>query len=393
MRRVCANSDLVAWSGQSGRIDFVTPKTPLKSHTSLLHGSGVHAIAFSDDGSRILSAGQDGKIVVWSLETKQKLQTINAHRGSVRDADFVDAKRIISGGQDRRLCLSDIDSGEVAELTNRLKPVSTVAISSDGKRFAAGIEDTRMLIGDIDHPDDAEVLDLPFTYAVDMKFLDDPAVLVVSTLGGRIAVLNLPDLRAARIFRCVRGFGRLAFARKSKRLIVGAGDGAIQSIQLADSVVDEISVDCDSLNDARIIDTRAIVVCPSRGSASVMHLASGRLLSRIPDYSDNSIPAGLRNSNLLCVDESAESKKLAFGTDSGQILIWNAADAKLRVHGKAGGRSINVVRFAADSSMLVSGGEDGAISLWDLSRADASTELTRHGGVIRGLEFHPMASV
>jgi hypothetical protein len=200
----------------------------------------------------------------------------------------------------------------------------------------------------------------------------------------------LPDVRAARIFETVQGFGHFAVAAASRRLIVGAGDGSIEAIDLSGKWIDEISVPCNSLQAAELIDdAQSVVVCLDRGPAKVLGLDTGQLLREIPDPADASIPEPLRSCTVLCVDASRDGQRLALGNDAGQVLVWNAADGTLQAHGAAGGRRILLVRWIDDSSVLVSGGEDGAVRLWDLSRADQSRELARHGAVIRGLELSP----
>ncbi|MEM7316796.1 MAG: WD40 repeat domain-containing protein, partial [Planctomycetota bacterium] len=371
-------------------ISFATPGTAGQFRGDLAHGSGVRDIAFSKDGSTLLSAGDDGNIVAWSVETNERAQTMSPHKGAVNQVEFIDNKRVISGGDDRRICLSNLEDGEHSILAVGKDTITAIAVSRNGDRFAAGFGNTRMLIGDIDDVDNAALIVLPDTYAVDLQFLEQQDLLIASLLSGRINLWNLPEIQSARTFRCVKGFGRFAIAPNTGRLILGAGDGSIEEIRYAHALIDEININAKSLNDAKIVDDgKAIVFCPDQGPAQIIHLASGRRLRSIPDYADRSVPPGLKEFDLLCVDESADNSKLAFGSSSGQVLVWNVADGKLRVLGHSRDRGILAVRFIGDGAELVSGGEDGAVRRWDLSHPNESTEITRHGGVIRGLELSP----
>ena len=70
---------------------------------------------------------------------------------------------------------------------------------------------------------------------------------------------------------------------------------------------------------------------------------------------------------------STDGKKLASADGSGTIILWDLATGDLikrcRGHGKGGIWSLS---FSAESTVLVSGGADGTVRLWDIEvRADA----------------------
>jgi WD40 repeat protein len=44
---------------------------------------GVHAVAFSPDGSKLATGGWDQRIKIWDTSTGKELQTINAHDRTV----------------------------------------------------------------------------------------------------------------------------------------------------------------------------------------------------------------------------------------------------------------------------------------------------------------------
>ncbi|MDP6960875.1 MAG: hypothetical protein QF595_05055 [Dehalococcoidia bacterium] len=66
------------------------------------HDGGVESAAYSPDGRRIVTAGQDRTAKVWEAQTGKELLTLTGHNGPVTSAAYSpDGRRIVTAGQDR----------------------------------------------------------------------------------------------------------------------------------------------------------------------------------------------------------------------------------------------------------------------------------------------------
>jgi WD40 repeat protein len=80
---------------------------------SLWHSRPVNALAFSRDGSRLLSGGDDTTIKLWDTATGQAIRTFAGHSASVRSVAFTpDEQRVISGSHDRTVRIWDVATGD-----------------------------------------------------------------------------------------------------------------------------------------------------------------------------------------------------------------------------------------------------------------------------------------
>ncbi len=112
------------------------------------HAEAVTAIAFSPDGSRILSGSDDKTLKVWDASTGQEMLTLEGHTKSIRDAAYSpNGSRIVSGSSDATLRIWDGTTGDpIAVLSRHEKEVTAVAYSPDGSRIASVSQDKTIKI-------------------------------------------------------------------------------------------------------------------------------------------------------------------------------------------------------------------------------------------------------
>ncbi len=101
------------------------------------HDGGARSVVFVGDGALAASAGDDGAVRFWDVETGKKTRVFKGHRGRVHDiAVSADGRRMISGGADQTVRYWDVSSGRVLWVSRiGSDPVKTVDLSPDA-RFA-----------------------------------------------------------------------------------------------------------------------------------------------------------------------------------------------------------------------------------------------------------------
>ncbi|MCA9137505.1 MAG: protein kinase [Planctomycetales bacterium] len=378
----------LAWGGQSGRLNVVTIGNPDSKIKKLDHGGPITAVRFSRDGGKIVSAGENGIVNIWS---SSKLDRIGEHQitqTTINAADFINDDEVILGTAYGSVVRYDPAADQSTILYQSRASILSIDVNDDSTQFAAGARDNRLTIGRLDDPSSIRVVDTEFGPLLDVEFWESKNALVTSGLNSRLIVWQLPNLNVGNSNRYFAGAGHFAIDRSADRLLIGGGDGGVVVLDDVQSQPDVIHTDHGGVGDLMFNDS-TLVVCHETGPASVLMLETGRLLRNVPDQSFRDDHPQSTPETMTCVALSGDGSKLAFGTDDGRILLWDAASGKTRLHGAPSEKAIEEIRLSSDAAVALTGGVDGSIRIWDLSKADASNSVAALGGVIRDLALSP----
>jgi WD40 repeat protein len=129
---------------------FLNLTQTLRLHGQALNGHArrVWCVAPFPDNERIVSASDDGSVIVWNLRTKEKERHWFHEGGATTVAVSPDGKKVVSGGRDYALRLWDAES--VHPLSGPWKlhedRVWSVAWSPDGSCIASCSADNNLII-------------------------------------------------------------------------------------------------------------------------------------------------------------------------------------------------------------------------------------------------------
>ncbi|KAF5321442.1 hypothetical protein D9619_000082 [Psilocybe cf. subviscida] len=110
--------------------------------------SRVYSVAWSPNGSQIISGSDDGTVQIWNAVTGKLEAKLQGHRGSVNSVAFSqNGSQIVSGSDDNTVRIWNTLTGEAeAELQGHTGYVKSVAFSQDGSQVVSGSFDKTVRI-------------------------------------------------------------------------------------------------------------------------------------------------------------------------------------------------------------------------------------------------------
>jgi WD40 repeat protein len=104
--------------------------------SNIPHSGSVHSVAFSPDGTRVLSGSYDKTLKLWDAVSGELIRTFERHPGWVLSVGFSpDGARVLSGGGDGTIRLWVAATGPLLRFFGgHSYGVTSVAFSPEGAR-------------------------------------------------------------------------------------------------------------------------------------------------------------------------------------------------------------------------------------------------------------------
>jgi WD40 repeat protein len=420
-------------SPNSDRIAIVCGKQVLLCRSDLTelrilpHSFHVMCIAFSPDGSRLLSATDDGKVRVWSAFSGQPIGEAIDERNQIFGAAFTpdgrivvatstgllrvwteptlsplastiwhpeglqtvvispDEKTILTGADDSQARLWDLSTCHlVGRSLPHNAPVTAAAFTADGARLITAAANRVTLWSIVGQVKAGETLETDGDVTCVMF---DPGrdVFVTATRNGEarfwrvsdckpVGSVMHPSRRSARIFA-------VAFNSHDRCFLTASEDGTIRKWDYDGQPVGT-PITASQITCAAFSPDRRWVAAGSIDGAAVWDLDTGKLVS------SPTVRGGARAN--ACVF-SPDGATLAIALDDGSASVCDSRSGTARFgalrHSLGEAEPICAVAFSRNQKRLATGSEDGSVIVWDTANGREITERLSLSASVTALAF------
>jgi WD40 repeat protein len=201
-----------------------------KETASFPHHSAVRPLAFSPDGSRLVTGTRNGKILIWDIKKGGVAVETEGHPGIIMSIAWSrDGRTIASASGDKTVKLWDAVTGqEQVTLRGHSGGVYSVAISPDGKKVASGSWDRTVRIWDADNGNQIRQLPGHQADVWSVAFSPDGATVAA---GGEDRTVRLWNVETGSDVATYRGHQgtiyALAFSADGSALASGGREGLL----------------------------------------------------------------------------------------------------------------------------------------------------------------------
>jgi WD40 repeat protein/serine/threonine protein kinase len=299
------------------------------------HTGTVLSLALAEQGRYLASSGADRTLRFWDTENGSQPQAPIVHSDAIASVAWSDDRHFITlGGKDKTFRVVDLRTGRSTLTRERSEPVELVSISADGTQLASYSRD------------------------IGLKLWSMSATARPSELNERGNVLAL-------------GLG----ADPDQLLSAGLGN-------VGACIWDLASGSCTTRLPVRLDRVRALAISPDRQRLALAGSGSQIFIWDLTQKIPTQVIGGLGD----------ETRALSFSVD-GRTLAAAGLDRKLRIfsvdsaallHEVATSTAIQTLSVDPRSGALVSGDQAGVLTVWDLGTGQSRGAWQAHSDWILG---------
>jgi WD40 repeat protein len=335
--------------------------------------SGVPAaLGLSDDGSRFLTTAESGWVQLWETESARSVARVRLAEPVTARAFSPSGVSVVLGGRLGALTLWEPNSGQLRQLEGHRGTVTAASFSRRGDLLAsAGSDRTLSLWSTLTGKRLAPALrDVGNVQA--LAWAPDGTTLV---FGSDDRMLGLIDARHPQYAERVRGHPGpvllASFAGSGQIVTLGTQLGLRVWSHRAPPLPRELAHQANVLAQAFVSSELLATAGLAQDGVCLWQISEERCTTRLP----------VREGHIRALSVHASTRRLALGTSTGVVTVWNL-DTTLPEHvlGAASGQ-IRSLEFTRDGSQLLSSSNEGSAVLWDVSSGNAVQRFVAGAGV------------
>jgi eukaryotic-like serine/threonine-protein kinase len=351
------------------------------------HWGRVSCVAWSKDGKRVASGGDNNVIRVWDAETMRELAVLRGHTRDVLGVAFSpDGRRILSGSLDKTLRLWDVENGKELHHVEASAPVNGVALSPDGLRALSAGNDSLVRLWDVQTGKELCSLTGHTNGAVKSVAFSPDGRRALS--GGGDNTLRLWDLEGRKELHCLQGHtgivNAVAFSPDGRRAL-SCNIHRYYQKEHADGPAGDYHLrlwDLEAGKEVRRFeghtrrvwgvsfsaDGRRALSCAEDAAVRLWEVDTGKELRRFEGH----------EGSVIGVAFSPDDRRALSGGGDGTVRLWDV-EAGQEIGPIAGPISrARRATFSADGRFVLAAGGDRIVRVWDVETGKERQRFTGH---------------
>ena len=356
----------------------------------------IHSVSFSNDGTRIVS-GVGDSINIWDTTSKECTCTLEGHRKQITAVAFsFDGSKVLSASFDKKIKMWDVNTGEcISTFKGHHKPVTAIAVTNNSTNKTVSVsDDGRIKIWDVEMGEELQRSKLCHKDSVMRMCLNsDNTILTTGSRDCDIRVWNTATGECIQILTKHNDWVRaIKFSKDGTKMASASNEIIIwdtktweilHMLNVGDANSGEDGEDEDEdkyllIKTVTFDKTGARLLSGDEHSnLKLWNIDSGECISNLEGHTSKI--ASARFSNFM------DGKETIISRAAMEIKFWNPESAvcKLTITHE----SINSIDFNDDYTKMISGSDDKAVKIWDLGTGMCITTLSGHTDFVLNVSY------
>jgi WD40 repeat protein len=339
--------------------------------------SRIINLAASTDGAHFLSANEDGEACLWTLAGKKEYCV--RHNDMLNDAALSpDGTHLVTAGEDGFVNVWDGESGSPIQSFELKSNVWDVAVSGNNQWLAVGLASGNMTLIDLESMRIEVTFNLGNKEIYNLAFSPDDRWLALGLSSGQVSLWLVNGGESRPGPKHDSGANKIEFSPDGNWLVSVAPDktaraantlfGGTKYVLPHNDWVEDVAFSPDGTWFVTAADDKLLRVFETETGREKFRMEHAGYVSR--------------------VRVSPNGQWIAATGFDGRALVWDSVygtlvrELPLDTIGTA-------LAFTPDSRLLITGSQDGQISLWDLSTLDARVGYVDFPDLIHKAKFDP----
>lgn len=296
------------------------PSSMFLQQTLSTGSGGVMSVAISGDANILASANRDRNIMLWNLDTGQRMQAFPGHDQTINHISFSpDGKTLASASSDQTVKLwNPITGRELRVFRGHTGTVSDVAFSPDNRVLASTSYDTTIKLWNLSTGEEIRTFHGHTDRVLSIAFSPDGKIFATSSSDRTIKLWN-------------------PFTGEEIRTLRGHGDNVMHV--------------------AFSPDGKTLASASSDNTVKIWNIANGTEIRTLTGH----------QGTVWSVVYSMNATMLASGGSDDSIKLWNPFNGE-EIRTLTGHTDrVDAIAFSPDGKILASGSKDGTIKIWRVS--------------------------
>jgi WD40 repeat protein len=334
------------------------------------HSGQVNVAAYSPDGTRVLTASDDGTARIWDAASGAEIAVFRANAGKIVSAVFApDGGRVAVAAEDGTARIWDGSSGRgPVILKGHKQSLRSVAFDPEGKRVVTASLDSTARIWDVESGTELAVLTGHTDPVNSAVFSASGRRVVTSSWDSTARVWDASDGSEVAVLKGHSGWvNNATFDRAGARVLTEGQDGTARIWDAGSGREISVLKKLTELGGAPFAPLDARIWDADSGREAVLLCAEG--MRRVP------------------FDVACKRVFTPWGDDT--VRIWDAESGKLSALLKGHTNAVRVAAFSPDGKRIVSASEDHTARIWDVEDGAARAVFTGHTETLYRAAFSP----